>query len=177
MAEKKSKEKKQEELAKKQGDALIASYNLHMEELVHTVKKKDDYIVTLAFGSSSGMYKMQSDKTLDWESPDAFGIMHMEVVIQDRDDRRFIPNLNVSVRMYDNEHGLVTESEAPFMKESGTEDLGPGYYQLLGAPHDQAAKAGQVCHSLVERLQRIIPYPAIPHEQGITRGQLEVGSD
>jgi len=115
MAEKKSKLKKQDELVRKQGDAFIASYNLYMEELIHVVKKTDDYIVTVAFGATEGMYEMQTDKSLEWVTPEGYGFVHMSVVIQDRDDKRFVPNLEVFVRLYDNDNKLITESEAPFL--------------------------------------------------------------
>jgi uncharacterized protein involved in high-affinity Fe2+ transport len=115
MAEKKSREKKMEELVKKQGDAFMASYNLHMEEIIHTVKKVDDYIITAAIEPAVGMYVMGLDKSLEWESPQGFGDLHVEIVVQDRDDRRFVPHLEVSAKVYDKEHKVITESEAPFM--------------------------------------------------------------
>jgi hypothetical protein len=115
MAEKKTKAKKQDELVKKQGDALIASANLYMEDMIHTVKKSHDYIVTVAFGSPDGRYMPQSDGSLDWDMPEGFSNMHVEVVVQDRDDKRFVPYLDVSVRILDQNDNPVTESEAPFM--------------------------------------------------------------
>jgi hypothetical protein len=115
MADKKSKAKKQEELARKQGDALIASMNLHLEELVHTVKKIDDYIVTVAFEGADGMYGVDEKGELEWNKPGKFGAMHAQIIIQDRDDKRFVPNLEISVRIFDNEGTVITESDAPFM--------------------------------------------------------------
>ena len=115
MADKKSKAKKQEELARKQGDALINSMNLHLEELVHTVKKIDDYIVTVAFEGAEGMYRVEKDGEIGWVKPGKFGAMHAQIIIQDRDDKRFVPNLDVSVRIFDNEGTVISEEEAPFM--------------------------------------------------------------
>lgn len=115
MSEKKTREKRQDELAKKVGDILVAAQNAHTEELVHTMKRTGDYIVTVAFEVADGMYEKQSDGELEWETPEGYGTMHVEIMIQDRDDKRFVPYLEVSAKVFDNENHLVTESEAPFM--------------------------------------------------------------
>lgn len=115
MAEKKTREKRYDELSKKLGDIINTIHNAHTEELIHAVKRTGDYIVTLAFDASSGVYESQSNGDLEWESPEHYGIFHVEVIIQDRDDKRFIPYLDVNVVIYDKEGKVVTESAAPFM--------------------------------------------------------------
>jgi hypothetical protein len=114
MSEKKTKEKRLEELSKKLGDLTNTAHNAHTEDLIHTVKRTGDYIVTLAFETANGKYEPQTDGDLDWVDPEHFGMLHVEAIIQDRDDKRFIPYLDVVVRIYDKEAKLVTESEAPF---------------------------------------------------------------
>lgn len=115
MAEKKTREKRLEELSKKLGDITNVCLNAFTEELVHTVKKTHDYIVTVAFEVAEGKFVQQSDGDVDWETPEGFGNYHVEIIVQDRDDKRFVPYLDVHVRVYDADNNLVTESDAPFM--------------------------------------------------------------
>jgi hypothetical protein len=115
MAEKKTKEKRQEELAKKLGDLINTSYAAHLEDLAHSVKRTGDYIVTVAFENARGQYVKQTNGEIDWEDPAQFGMFHVEVIVQDRDDKKFIPHLDVFVRIYDKNNELVTESSAPYI--------------------------------------------------------------
>jgi hypothetical protein len=115
MAEKKTKEKRLEELSRKLGDATNTSYSAYTEDLVHTMRRTDDYIISLAFENADGTFEKQAGGDLDWETPENYGMFHVHVVVQDRDDKRFVPYLDVTVRIYDNENKLVTESAAPFV--------------------------------------------------------------
>lgn len=71
-----------------------------------------------------GAYIHQSDGLLDWETPENYGMFHVEVIVQDRDDKRFVPYLDVHVRIYDKEGTLITESEAPFQWDPYTYHYG-----------------------------------------------------
>lgn len=115
MAEKKTKEKRFEELSKKLADTTNNLHNAYLEELIHTVKRTGDYIITFALEKSEGHYVKQSDGEIDWETPENYVTMHAQVIVQDRDDKRFVPYLDVNVRIYNDEGELVTESDAPFM--------------------------------------------------------------
>lgn len=115
MAEKKTKEKRLEELSKKIGDLKNASLNAYIEDLPHTFKRTGDYIITLAFERAEGVYEPQTNGDLEWTTPDEHGSMHVMVVIQDRDDKRFVPGLEIKVRLYTKDGTLVTESEAPYI--------------------------------------------------------------
>src|SRR5688572_8619413 len=99
MAEKKTREKRQEDLSKKLGDLIMVTHNAYMEEIVHTVKRKGDYIVTVALETAEGSY-VPEGSDLEWESPEGFGASHVMVVVQDRDDKKFVPYLEVTVRVY-----------------------------------------------------------------------------
>lgn len=114
MAERKTKEKKQEEVSKKLGDLLLAAQMAHIEDLPHSMKRIDDFIITVAVENSIGNYVKEGSE-LDWQDPEKYGMQHFEVIIIDRDDKKFVPYLDVKVRIFDNNHALVTETEAPFM--------------------------------------------------------------
>jgi hypothetical protein len=115
MSGRKTKEKRQEELSKKLADNLNLSLNAHTEDMSHSAKRINDYIVTVAVENSYGLYAHQTDGSLDWETPESFGTQHVEIIIQDRDDKRFVPYLDVKVKIFDKGNNLITESEAPFM--------------------------------------------------------------
>lgn len=124
MAERKTKEKRQEELSKKLGDLMIAANHAQVEDLVHVMKRTDDYIITLAIENAEGRYVSEKDGDLDWDKPEGYGYQHVEIMVQDRDYKTFVPYLNVLVRIYDKENNLVTENVAPFMWHPFTSHYG-----------------------------------------------------
>ncbi len=115
MSSRQTKEKRQEELAKKLGDSLVNALNAAIEDRVHTSKRTGDYIVTVAVELADGKYERQSNGELDWETPEQYGTMHVSVFIQDRDFKQFVPYLEVSTRTYDKTGKVVNESVAPFI--------------------------------------------------------------
>ncbi len=115
MAERKTKEKRQEEILKKTADILITSINAHIEDLPHTLKRVDDYILIAYVENSEGSYIKESDGKLDWNDPEKYGLQHFGIIIQDRDDKRFVPYLDVIIRVYDKGGDLITEAKAPFI--------------------------------------------------------------
>lgn len=109
------KEKKQERLAKKQGLAYDASYEILMSEDPHAVVEVDDYRITASFEPAEGMYGPGPAGSLAWETPGADHNQHFEVVVRDRNDGRFLPGLEIQLRLFDTENRKVAETTVPFI--------------------------------------------------------------
>ena len=107
-------ENKKEVLVNKQGEAYQASYNELMNEDPHSVVKIDDYIVTTSFEKAEGMYMLQTDLSLRWVVPEEKDNQHIEVIVQDGKDKRFIPYLAVSLRLYQGKI-VIVDQQVPFI--------------------------------------------------------------
>lgn len=93
---------RQLELARRQGDAYGAALD-HMVGSVAQgggIREAGDYLVGYAIEEAEGMYVMRNGD-LVWQEPD--GNLHVEIVVRDASDGRFVPGLDVSVTMYDAE--------------------------------------------------------------------------
>ena len=109
------KEKREEQLVKNQGDAYQASYDMLMEEDPHVGKEVNDYFVTASFEPAEGMYIPDIDKSLIWRPPSDEDNQHVEVIVRDRKDKRFIPQLLISMKLYDKNQKIVFNKEIPFI--------------------------------------------------------------
>ena len=97
-------EKAKKKLKIAQGNAFSDSLN-YLSEIVEYSESSetDDYIVTLAAEEAEGLYYF-SDKdsgSLSWHPPGKDANQHLEVVVQDKDDKRFLPNLEIQVELFD----------------------------------------------------------------------------
>jgi hypothetical protein len=108
-------EKQQEQLVLKQGDAYRASYNMLMAEDPHTEAAVADYRVTASFEPAEGMYEPDVDGGLAWTTPKDGANQHLEVIVRDRRDGRFIPYLDVHLRLLDQEGTVVLDTAVPFI--------------------------------------------------------------
>ena len=107
-------EKEQERLARNQGDAYRASYEMLMREDPHAEAAADDYIVTASFEPAEGMYVF-SDTGLEWHTPSEGENQHAEVIVRDADDRRFLPELSIRMKLSDQAGGVVADVPIPFI--------------------------------------------------------------
>jgi hypothetical protein len=107
-------EREQERLVRAQGDAYEKSYDMLMSEDPHSQVAVDDYIVTASFEPAEGMYVMDADE-LRWQTPDAGQNQHLEVVIRDAHDGRFLPELAVRMTLTDTHGRVVTDVAVPFI--------------------------------------------------------------
>ncbi|MHB8674472.1 MAG: hypothetical protein ACYDAK_12465 [Candidatus Limnocylindrales bacterium] len=108
-------EQEQERLAAKQGEAYEASYAILMSEDPHAMVEADDYRITASFEPAEGMYGPGPDGSLAWETPGEANNQHFEVIVRDRDDGRFLPGLDVRLRVFDAEERMVAETTVPFI--------------------------------------------------------------
>jgi len=108
-------EREQERLAKKQGEAYQVSYEILMAEDPHAVVEVDDYRIMASFEPAEGMYGPRPDGSLAWETPGDDDNQHFEVIVRDRHDGRFLPGLDVHLRLFDADGQKVAETTVPFI--------------------------------------------------------------
>jgi hypothetical protein len=108
-------EQEQEALAHRQGEAYRASYEKLMAEDPHAETEAGDYRITASFEPAEGMYGMGSDGTLEWLTPDGGDNQHFEVIVRDREDGRFVPYLDVHLRLLDAADTTVVDTIVPFI--------------------------------------------------------------
>lgn len=109
--------------AQKKAALAEAQGNAYDEALAYMAKQDtsaraeiDDYIVTLACEEAEGMYFPSGENTLEWHKPERNRNAHVEVVVQDKADKRFIPGLEITVQLYDAEGSSVgDETVVPFL--------------------------------------------------------------
>jgi hypothetical protein len=108
-------ERKQEQLAADQGKAYEASYDMLMAEDPHAETEVDDYRITASFEPAEGMYGMGPDGSLRWETPRDGNNQHFEVIVRDRHDGRFLPQLEIHLRVLDGGRKQAAEMTVPFI--------------------------------------------------------------
>ncbi len=108
-------ERRQERLVRAQGDAYRASYDELMAEDPHAEAEIDEYLITASFEPAEGMYGMGPDGSLGWETPRDEDNQHFEVIVRDRDDGRFLPGLDIHLRLLDASGKAVAETSVPFI--------------------------------------------------------------
>lgn len=99
-------------LEKAQGVAYQAALELmkHMDNYVKV--EADDYVIHVVSEEAEGTYQLSKGE-LQWHVPEASFNTHMEIVVQDKHDLRFIPELKIRARVL-KEGKLVEEKEFPF---------------------------------------------------------------
>jgi hypothetical protein len=108
------KEKKQL-LARAQGDTFMLALNEMQTEDAHASIEVDDYIVSLACEDAEGMYMDADTGKLHWMVPEEQANQHVEVVVQDKDDKRFLPGLEIYCRLFDEKKKEVVHVQIPFI--------------------------------------------------------------
>jgi hypothetical protein len=100
---KESDEAKPEQLdmARDQGEAYLTALKHMAKEEADSGGEKmaGNYVVAYAIEKAEGMYKL-SQKELKWQEPGKKNC-HIEISVRDGADNRFIPNLNISVTVVD----------------------------------------------------------------------------
>lgn len=90
---------RQLDLARGQGDAYRAALDFMAYEVAHDggTQEIDDYLVAYAIEEAEGMYAYE-DGALVWHNPDGTNA-HVEVVVCDAADGRFVPGLTVTAAL------------------------------------------------------------------------------
>lgn len=105
--------KKKEEVALEEGKAFEHALEMMKQEASHAQIEAEDYIITLAAEKAEGTYQLQ-DGGLEWHVPQGDKDQHIEVVVQDRKDKRFVPNLEITCKLYALDGNFVGEKPQPF---------------------------------------------------------------
>jgi hypothetical protein len=101
-------------LAKLQGDAFArAVEHMTTKEATGAEQRLGDYLVGYAVEHAEGMYALE-DGQLHWEEPEEENV-HLEVVVRDAADGRFIPGLTVQATLIDAEGVEVGTHLQPFL--------------------------------------------------------------
>lgn len=106
---------KQLELARAQGDAYRRAVEHMVQEVAQTgdLKAVGDMVVGFAVEEAEGMYELR-DNSLEWVEPDDANL-HVEVVVMDGADNRFVPNLHVEVEMLDEDGTSLGRHQQPLL--------------------------------------------------------------
>ena len=104
-----------DKLRKDQGVTYQKALEYMQGETANASVQVGDYIVTLACEEAEGMYHLMDEGTLEWVIPDLEDNQHVEIVVQDKEDLRFIPGLEVHVKLFDSEGNLTEEKDIPFI--------------------------------------------------------------
>jgi uncharacterized protein involved in high-affinity Fe2+ transport len=108
------KEKKRN-LALAQGTTYALALDEMQTEDTHASCIIDDYIISIACEDAEGMYMDSDAGELRWMIPDKKDNLHFEVVVQDKDDKRFIPDLEVKAKILNEKKETVTTMTVPFI--------------------------------------------------------------
>lgn len=108
---------KQLKLAKEQGDAFGKAVKEMTTDEAHGQEKRvGDYVIGVANEHAEGMYTPVDGK-LEWQEPQDENT-HIEVVVRDAADGRFIPGLRVTATVIDANGREIGTHEQPFLWHS-----------------------------------------------------------
>ena len=103
-------------LARRQGDALWTA----IEEMKHETgghfgyTRSGEYLVGYAVEDAEGLYEYEGEDRLVWREPERENA-HVEIVVCDGADRRFVPGLEVTVTVVDPDGKIVGTHEQPYL--------------------------------------------------------------
>ncbi len=114
MAESDESNRQQLDLAKAQGQSFDRAVKEMTRHEAHGRETRaGDYLVGIAVEDAEGMYHMR-DGRLEWANPSDENA-HIEVVVRDGADGRFIPQLRVRVTVLSKDGHEVGTHEQPFL--------------------------------------------------------------
>jgi hypothetical protein len=105
---------KQLELAQEQGSAFKNAIKAMKREADTAMEKTaSDYMVAIAIEKAEGMYHLENNQ-LVWQNPTDQNA-HIEVVVCDGADGRFVPGLQVTVAVTDQNGKEIGRHEQPYL--------------------------------------------------------------
>jgi len=123
----------QHRMAQQQGDAYATAVT-HMADKVAMTGAEahaGEMIVALALEAAEGMYEWDQGM-LRWMEPSGQNI-HIEVSARDAKDNRFIPGLNVHVRVIDEDDELRAEGTLPMLWHPWLYHYGANFVLPMGS--------------------------------------------
>jgi hypothetical protein len=109
------KEKRPEEIAADHGQSFKQLLESFARDKASADAKDGDYLITLVGEEAEGWYAPQLLGGLAWEEPDEEENQHLEVVVQDMQDLRFIPYLRIRLKLIRADGEEVEEKEQRFI--------------------------------------------------------------
>ncbi|MCX2721191.1 iron transporter [Roseibium salinum] len=108
------------DLAKQEGTAYFRSLEYMANKVAANGATQEcgDVIVGFAQEKAEGMYRLRNQE-LVWEEPPQDENCHFEVTVIDATDRRFIPNLDVTLTVTDGKGNEVGSEKMPFLWHPG----------------------------------------------------------
>lgn len=123
---------KKKQLVIAQGDAYTEALKFMQQDDVSAQKEADDYLVSLACEKAEGMYMPDGPDSLKWQEPQPDQNLHVEIAVQDKLDKRFLPGLTVHVQLLDEQGNPVGDEQElsylwhPFLYHYGKDWTVPG---------------------------------------------------
>lgn len=113
-------DERQLELAREAGDAYRTAAEYMIAEVAEdgAMARAGEYLVAVAQEHAEGMYRMEADR-LEWEEPAVEENCHLEVVVADADDGRFVPHLDVRATVEAGDGTHVGPEPIPFVWHPG----------------------------------------------------------
>lgn len=105
---------KKKQLAENQGKAYSDALDYMKNIDNHAEKEVDDYIISLASEEAEGTYQLQGEE-LEWNTPKEGYNTHLEIVVRDKKDKRFIPELKIKGKVYDEDRNLIVDTDFPLL--------------------------------------------------------------
>lgn len=107
-------------LARDEGDCYQASVTYLLSDVAETGAKArtSEYHVGVAMEEAEGLYRLANNR-FTWSEPTADQNCHLEVVIADAVDGRFLPHLNVEATIDDATGATVGPLSVPFVWHPG----------------------------------------------------------
>jgi hypothetical protein len=103
------------DMARKQGEAYMQALKHMAEQEAHDggMTHAGHYVVAYAVEKAEGMWEPQ-DATLQWQKPGEANV-HIEVAVADAADHRFVPHLDVTVTLTDEQGNEIGTERQPFV--------------------------------------------------------------
>lgn len=113
-------DERQLELAREAGAAYRAAAEYMIAEVAEdgAMARAGEYLVAIAKEHAEGMYRMDNHR-FEWREPDEGANCHLEVIVADADDGRFVPHLDVEATVEAEDGTQVGPEPVPFVWHPG----------------------------------------------------------
>ncbi len=102
-------------LVRSQGISFSLALDEMKEEDSYASKELDDYLLSVACEKAEGVYNYDQHGQLKWMIPAAGDNQHLEVVVQDVKDKRFIPQLKIEATIITQHNKPLQTIDLPFI--------------------------------------------------------------
>ncbi|MGW5053875.1 iron transporter [Actinokineospora sp. NPDC004072] len=122
------------EVAKAEGAAYHRALAAMREESGAVLQRAGDYLVALVQEDAEGMYALR-DGRLEWDEAPTDANGHLEIAVADAADGRFIPGLDVEVRVTRGAE-VVLDTHLPFLWHPYLYHYGTNFTMPSEGPYD-----------------------------------------